>query len=149
MGLEATKEISSGNKFGVLWGPSSQDPNTQTRSYAKTGYYNPAEKRSNYHLIVLHKVLNITFSDDLRATGVTFVSRNTTNSTGIHVIARKEVILAAGAVHSPQILQRSGIGPKWLLDEAKIETRLDLAGVGQNFQEHSYLFFAFDCNHYL
>ena len=52
------------------------------------------------------------------------------------VKARKEVILAAGAVHTPQILELSGVGSKAVLEAAGIPIKLDLPGVGQNFQDH-------------
>jgi len=55
------------------------------------------------------------------------------------VKARKEVILSAGAVHSPQILQLSGIGPKALLESANIDVVVELPGVGQNFQDHAWI----------
>ncbi|RTE81240.1 hypothetical protein BHE90_004186 [Fusarium euwallaceae] len=51
--------------------------------------------------------------------------------------ARKEVILAAGSVHTPQILQVSGIGDSALLSGINVTTVVDLPGVGQNFQEHA------------
>ena len=50
--------------------------------------------------------------------------------------ARQEVILSAGAVNSPQILQLSGIGPGALLQQHGIDVVLDLPGVGANLQDH-------------
>lgn len=50
--------------------------------------------------------------------------------------AKKEVILAAGAIHTPQVLQLSGIGPAPLLKKAKIPVKVSLPGVGGNFQDH-------------
>ncbi|KAG9235747.1 hypothetical protein BJ875DRAFT_440057 [Amylocarpus encephaloides] len=55
------------------------------------------------------------------------------------VKAKKEIILAAGAIHSPQALQRSGVGPKTLLEAVKIPVVVSLPGVGQNFQDHTSL----------
>ena len=52
------------------------------------------------------------------------------------VTARREVILAAGAIGSPQILQLSGIGPGALLRRFGIDVRHELAGVGENLQDH-------------
>ena len=65
-----------------------------------------------------------------RATGVELMG------TGERLVARREVILAAGAIGSPQILQLSGIGPGALLQEHGIEVVHDLAGVGENLHDH-------------
>jgi choline dehydrogenase len=54
----------------------------------------------------------------------------------VHVRARREVILSAGAIGSPQILQLSGIGPSALLREHGIDVQLDAPGVGANLQDH-------------
>jgi choline dehydrogenase-like flavoprotein len=64
------------------------------------------------------------------------------------VKARKEVILAAGGIHSPQVLQLSGIGPRKLLDSANITTVVDLPGVGANFQDHGMIFAAWQYQNY-
>lgn len=51
-------------------------------------------------------------------------------------IAGDEVIVSCGALHSPALLMRSGIGPKFEIENAGIESRLHLAGVGKNLQDH-------------
>jgi choline dehydrogenase-like flavoprotein len=79
--------------------------------------------------------LNISITDSLRADRIYFQPRNDTEAI-LRVKAEKEVVLAAGALHSPQILQRSGVGEKTLLENAGIEVKCDLPGVGQNFQDH-------------
>lgn len=61
------------------------------------------------------------------------------------VSAKKEVILAAGAGHTPQILQLSGIGPKALLQKLGIPVVNDLPGVGRNFQDHPVYYFSGSC----
>lgn len=53
--------------------------------------------------------------------------------------------MAAGAGHTPQILQLSGIGPKSLLSSLGIKTIVDLPGVGKNFQDHPTLYVAGTC----
>lgn len=71
-------------------------------------------------------------NDNLRATGVEFVDVKT----GQKYTARasREVILSAGAVQSPQLLELSGIGNKTLLDGLGIKTRIDNPNVGENYQ---------------
>ena len=55
----------------------------------------------------------------------------------IHKVScSREVILAAGAVHSPQILELSGIGDPNILNEVSIPVKVNLPGVGANFQDH-------------
>lgn len=116
-------------KPGLIWIPTSMDPHTTSRSYARTGYYEPAKERPNYSLVTGQKVTKILFaSEPLIAESVIVESRED----GVQnlVRARKEIILAAGTIHSPQILQLSGVGPRALLKEAGIEVVQELPGVG-------------------
>ena len=74
------------------------------------------------------------------------MSRNASSDSIVtNVQARREIILAAGALHSPQILQLSGIGPKQLLSSLGIETVVDLPGVGRNFQDQPTLYMQYSC----
>ncbi|KAK4466787.1 putative GMC oxidoreductase [Cladorrhinum samala] len=134
------KDSGSGQP-GVYWYPTFMDPKKVERSYAKTGHHEVAQKRPNYQLLAEAKVNKILLTGTT-ATGVSYspiVSGKPNNDAAQSVIARKEVILAAGGIHSPQILQLSGIGPKKILSAAKIDTLVDLPGVGQNFQDHPML----------
>lgn len=106
------------------------------RSMSRTGHWDEAQKRDNYHTLTGHRVLKVVVEGG-RATGVTIVPSNATEaSQSLSVSARKEVIIAAGTIHTPQVLQASGIGPKRVLDAAGIEVVVDLPGVGSNFQDH-------------
>lgn len=143
--VEAFQEIpgaefqpdSGTGRAGVYWYPTFMDPERVKRSYARTGHYDGIE-RENYEVVTNSKVTRVTL-DGLRATGVVFKSTARNATERIAVRANKEVILAAGAIHTPQLLQLSGIGPKKLLDAAGIVTVVDLPGVGQNFQDHPVL----------
>ncbi|WQF83633.1 Putative glucose-methanol-choline oxidoreductase, FAD/NAD(P)-binding domain superfamily [Colletotrichum destructivum] len=143
--VEAFKEIegvefppdSGAGQPGVFWFPTLMDPRSVTRSYAGSGHYlNVNATRPNYHLLVDTQVRRLVVDDALSATGVEVPVGN---STLVTVKAKKEVLLAAGAVHTPHLLQLSGIGPKKLLEAGGIDVRVDLPGVGQNFQDHSNL----------
>lgn len=137
------QEGANGDAIGNIWIPSSLDPRSETRSYSRTAHYDRVfSTRPNYHLLTNHVVEKIIFSPSLIASGVTFISREGINST---IKANIEVILAAGSVHTPTILQRSGIGPKSILEKAGIEVLLDLPGVGQNFQDHPTIGFSYNC----
>jgi choline dehydrogenase-like flavoprotein len=139
-GVEFPKDGAAG-KAGVIWSPSSVDPRNETRSYARTAHYDPAKNRSNYALLTGHKVVKIGFSSGwtpLTAESVLITPRFG-NESAKTVTANNEIILAAGTIHTPQILQRSGVGPRALLAKANITVVHDLPGVGQNFHDHSYL----------
>ncbi|KAK3361481.1 hypothetical protein B0T24DRAFT_562183 [Lasiosphaeria ovina] len=148
-GVEFPPDSGAGEP-GVYWFPTFMDPHTVARSYARTGHYDPAANRSNYHLLTGAKVTRILL-EGTTATGVAFVqtpaNANSSNFTATAlptvVRARKEVILSAGGIHSPQILQLSGIGPRKLLAAANITAIVDLPGVGMNFQDHPMLTAAF------
>ncbi|KAK0640638.1 hypothetical protein B0T16DRAFT_430758 [Cercophora newfieldiana] len=136
-GVELVSD-SGGGKPGLYWYPTFMDPKVVTRSYARTGHYDGLN-RPNYQLLTGSKVNKILF-DGTTAVGVTFVAANGRSDTNVTTVkVKKEVIIAAGAIHSPQILQLSGVGPKKLLDAAKIGTVVELPGVGQNFQDHTTL----------
>ncbi|MDP1068917.1 GMC family oxidoreductase N-terminal domain-containing protein, partial [Klebsiella pneumoniae] len=59
--------------------------------------------------------------------------------------ARKEVIVCSGAIGSPQLLQRSGVGPAPLLESLDIPVVHDLPGVGENLQDHLELYLQYAC----
>jgi len=63
------------------------------------------------------------------------------------VYATREVIVAAGALHSAQLLQLSGYGPAALLNEFNIPVALDLPGVGNNLQDHCLVGTFYPCKH--
>ncbi|QEW20831.1 Alcohol dehydrogenase [acceptor] [Marinibacterium anthonyi] len=94
-------------------------------------YVRPARHRSNLCVETHAHATAITF-DGCRATGIAYTQRGTPRTAR----ARREVILAAGAVNSPQLLQVSGVGPGALLQTKGIDVVRDLPGVGRNLQDH-------------
>lgn len=121
----------------MFWFPSSADPVTVTRSFARTGHWDSLA-RSNYNTITDSKVTKVLLQGRV-AKAVEFVPSTAKSSTFENtktVRARKEIILSAGTVHSPQILQNSGIGPRSVLESANVSVKVELPGVGQNFQDH-------------
>jgi choline dehydrogenase len=61
------------------------------------------------------------------------------------VVAEKEVVLSAGSIGSPQLLQLSGIGPADVLEKAGVPVRHELPGVGENLQDHLEVYFQYHC----
>ena len=98
-------------------------------------FLRPALKRPNLELITGALVVGVELEGD-RATGVRYRDRR-----GREQVARaeREVILAGGAIGSPQLLLLSGIGPADHLREVGIEARHDLPGVGLNLQDHPFI----------
>ncbi|MDT4902652.1 MAG: choline dehydrogenase [Pseudonocardiales bacterium] len=99
---------------------------------AADGYLRPALKRPNLQLFVETLTRRITVVDG-RATGVEIRSAKGGNQT---LSARREVLLSAGAVHSPHLLQISGIGDPDGLTAAGIPTVVPIPGVGKGLQDH-------------
>ncbi|KAK7185964.1 GMC oxidoreductase [Paraphaeosphaeria sporulosa] len=143
MEIPLIKEHALGDAVGRFWVPSSEHPVNRTRSYARYAYYDPIATRPNYHLLVGHKAESLVLSPKNDAEGVLFYQRDSPGEKK-KVKAKKEVILAAGAVHTPQVLQLSGIGPKAVLEAANISIKVDAPGVGNNFQDHPQVYLT--CN---
>lgn len=104
------------------------------RQSSATAFLKPALSRKNLVVVTQAKVQKIVIEND-KATGVIY----THNGQEITMSCTKEVILSAGAIHSPQILMLSGIGDADELKEHGITCIKSLPGVGQNLQDH--LFF--------
>ncbi|MBU2865508.1 GMC family oxidoreductase [Pacificibacter marinus] len=101
------------------------------RSSAATAYLRPAKGRKNLD-IQTDSLVRRLIIEDRRVTGVEVDQNGVTRS----FRARHEVIVSAGAINSPQILQLSGIGNGELLQEHGIEVQHDLPDVGENLQDH-------------
>jgi len=93
-------------------------------------FLRPVLKRSNLRVLTGAEVRRLEF-DGKRATAIRF-ERNGQ----LCKAAAREIILAAGAINSPKILELSGIGDSHLLKQAGIESFHDLRGVGENLQDH-------------
>lgn len=129
MGLPFNPDFNSGNQEGAgLYQITARGPR---RSSAAVAYIHPARKRQNLQVRTGCRVTRILFEKD-RAVGVEFVQGGRLQT--LH--ARHEVILSAGAIATPKLLMLSGVGPAAHLATHGIKTLHDLAGVGQNLQDH-------------
>ena len=101
------------------------------RCSTAVAYLRPARKRSNLTVLTNSQATRIVFTGR-KASGVELFHQGKK----ITQQANKEVLLCAGAIQSPQLLQLSGVGPAKLLQELNIPLIQDLPGVGENLQDH-------------
>ncbi len=128
-GYSVIDDFTAENQHGVGYFHVTQK-NGQRCSNAHA-YLRSAERRNNLTVITHAHVTKILF-DGKRATGVRYYQ----HGRYVDVFARKEVILAAGSVGSPQLLLLSGVGPRAEIDKHAIQLIHDLPGVGENLQDH-------------
>lgn len=103
------------------------------RCSAAKAFVRPIQLRKNFHLSLWSHVTRILIdSQSKRAYGVEFIR----NGRKEIVFAKKEIILSAGAINSPQLLMLSGVGPRVHLEQLGIPVIQDSPGVGQNLQDH-------------
>ena len=122
------------------FGPMHMTVKDGVRASTSNAYLRRAMKRPNLTLktgVLTEKVL----FDGQRATGLEF----RVNGQKQQATASKEVILSAGSIGSPTILQRSGVGPKAVLENANVPVVHDLPGVGENLQDHLEVYFQYWC----
>lgn len=102
------------------------------RDSSNTAYLKPALQRPNLSLKHVNKVEKVLLDESNKAVGVLAHHQGATQS----YQAKREVILCAGAVDSPKLLQLSGIGDQALLQKNNIAVKQHLPAVGQNLQDH-------------
>jgi len=128
-GLPFNSDFNGATEFGV--GAYQLSMKNGWRSSAATAFLRPAQTRSNLTVLTEAHLTRILFQGTT-ATGVQWLQHGTVHQAR----AQTEVILSAGAVQSPQILQLSGIGPKALLEKHGIPVIVDAAEVGENLKDH-------------
>jgi choline dehydrogenase len=135
-GIPATEDFNVGDNEGV--GYLQVNQRRGVRLSTAKAFLRPAEARPNLKVVTGALCDTIILADG-RATGLALI----VDGAAATAKARGEVILAAGAVASPVILNRSGIGPGAMLADLGIETKVDLPGVGENLQDHLQVRLAF------
>jgi choline dehydrogenase-like flavoprotein len=129
MGIRKTADFNTGDNEGIGYFHVNQKRGRRWSS--ARGFLKPALHRPNLRLETKVMVDRLIVENG-RAVGVRF----TQNGQEIEARARGEVVLCAGAVGSPHLLQRSGIGPAEWLSAAGVDITLDRQGVGRNLQDH-------------
>ena len=128
-GLPYNPDFNAETSFGV--GSYQLSIKGRWRSSSASAFLKPALSRANLTMKTECHTTRVLF-EDKKAVGVEWLE----NGEKKQAIAKCEVILAAGALQSPQILQLSGIGPKRLLAKHKIPVVADSQEVGENLQDH-------------
>ena len=132
LGLEYREDVNNlppGAPDSIGW--CQQTRGGRRRASTARSYLRPAAKRPNLQVVTKALVHRIVF-DGKRAVGVEFSRNGTTERAD----AGREVILSAGAVGSPHLLQISGVGDSELLGKIGVPVVHELKGVGRNMQDH-------------
>ena len=137
-GYASTDDYNASQQEG--FGPMHMTVKNGVRSSASREYLDPVKSRSNLTVITgaLAQKVNL---DGKKTTGIEYKVNG--NVQTAH--AAKEVVLSAGPIGSPHILQLSGIGDKDILEKAGVEVKHHLPGVGQNLQDHLEFYFQYKC----
>lgn len=135
VGVKTNSAHLAGSNVGVWTNVNSVDPRTAVRSYSTS--YLAAARRTNLQVLTEATVREIVLREDQGqgdhvATGVRFSHRGKE-----HVVSvQREVVVSAGTVKSPQILEMSGIGNPKVLEPAGIPVKVASPMVGENLQDH-------------
>lgn len=138
-GYPATEDINGYRQEG--FGAMHMTVKDGVRWSTANAYLKPAMGRANLK-VVTGALTRRVIIEGRRAVGVEYLEGGKTLATAR---ARREVILSAGSIGSPHLLQLSGIGPGAVLTEAGIEVVHELPGVGENLQDHLEVYFQYRC----
>lgn len=129
VGVSPVSDFNRGNNEGCGYFQVTQKDGE--RWSAADGYLSPVKSRNNLTIITHAHASRILFTNK-EASGVEFW----TNGELVRARSQSEVIVSAGTIGSPHLLQLSGVGPGSVLKEHGVEVLHDLPGVGENLQEH-------------
>jgi choline dehydrogenase len=136
-GYELTDDVNGYRQEGFA--PFDRNIHRGRRLSAATAYLKPALRRRNLEVRTSALVTGITV-DGRRATGVEYRAGGSS-----HHVAAGEVVLAGGAINTPQLLQLSGVGDRQHLGTLGVEVVQHLPGVGQNLQDHLEVYIQHGC----
>ncbi|KAK6069255.1 glucose oxidase [Seiridium cupressi] len=141
LGISPITDFDGGELRGFGCQPVTQDSVQDVREDAARAYYYPIQDRENLHVMVNTTATRIIWSQNNEdgeavALAASVVRQNGQVST---IYADREVILSAGAIRSPAILEYSGVGNPSVLSKYNISTTINLPAVGENFQDQTVL----------
>ncbi|WP_370135147.1 choline dehydrogenase [Alteromonas sp.] len=137
-GYDITSDYNGKQQEG--FGPMHMTVKDGVRSSTSREYLDPVKSRKNLTIVTGALVTKVVLEDKV-AKGVEYVVNGKTETAA----ASNEVILSAGSIGSPHILQLSGIGDKDILEKAGVDVKHHLPGVGQNLQDHLEFYFQYKC----
>lgn len=137
-GMPQLPGFSSGRIIGSAYAAQTIDPKTGYRESSESSFLQTALNAHKAPIIYKNTLAAEILFDGTTATGIRAVTAGTygTPSIEFNLTARKEVILSAGSLQSPQLLMISGIGNSSELAEYDIPCKVDLPGVGKNLWDH-------------
>ena len=133
-GIPKIAEFNRGDNFGSAYFQMNQ--RNGVRWSATKAYLRPVQGRANLTVMTRAQVRRVRIENRDGRRRATGVQLRQSDQHGRVIGARREVVLAAGAIGSPQVLQLSGIGPAKLLERCGIAVVHDLPGVGENLHDH-------------
>ncbi|MFZ8168122.1 choline dehydrogenase [Alteromonas macleodii] len=137
-GYDITSDYNGKQQEG--FGPMHMTVKDGVRSSASREYLDPVKSRKNLTIVTGALVTKVVLEDKV-AKGVEYVVNGKTETAA----TSNEVVLSAGSIGSPHILQLSGIGDKDILEKAGVDVKHHLPGVGQNLQDHLEFYFQYKC----
>ncbi|GLB38730.1 putative aryl-alcohol oxidase [Lyophyllum shimeji] len=135
-------DMNSGHHLGIGWTPFTIDGGV--RSSSATSYLAPQfAKRPNLHVLINARVTRVVQTGTSHGIpvfkGVEFTEDRTPTASRKLLTAKKEIILSAGVIGTPHILQHSGIGDSALLSQVGVKPLVNLPSVGKNFTDHPFV----------
>jgi len=137
-GYDITSDYNGKQQEG--FGPMHMTVKDGVRSSASREYLDPVKSRKNLTIVTGALVTKVVLEDKV-AKGVEYVVNGKTETAA----TSNEVVLSAGSIGSPHILQLSGIGDRDILEKAGVDVKHHLPGVGQNLQDHLEFYFQYKC----
>ena len=137
-GLAPTVDFNQGDNSGA--GYYRMNTRRGVRMSTRRAYLDPARSRPNLRVLTGARATRIVL-DGTRAVGVELLHQGQLTT----AYAGHEVLLCAGAIQSPQLLQLSGIGPAELLQAHGVPVLHDLPGIGENLQDHLQIRLIYEC----
>ncbi|OLN92030.1 Glucose oxidase 2 [Colletotrichum chlorophyti] len=134
VGVPALQDIAGGDMVGWNIYPATVDTALQVREDAARAYYFPYQNRTNLRVFLNTEAQKLVWANSTEATASGVLVKDSTGASRT-IYANKEVIISAGSLRSPLLLEQSGVGNPSILMAAGIQTKVNLPTVGENLQD--------------